>query len=213
MNVKTIENEINHFEANFFKDITKVVEDNHELIDRNKLLQPKENYVIVIDFLNSLIKQFEYSDSRVMSDTLSLLQEDVNNLYDFYKDKSHSIGNASSVFKQFIEQSYIDKKNLQKYLLTNKEFQNIFFDIFKEIFARDQKYILDSLLIVLNSKVYYLDRLLWLEVSKSDKIMQSLHILDSSITDSKNYLIHKIAVTPTISKDYKYLQQCLRIYK
>jgi len=213
MNLQTIENEINQFETTFFEDITKVVEDNHELIDNNKLFQPKENYVITIDFLNTLIKQFAYTDSRIMSDTLSLVQEDVNSLNNFYKDKNNSIGDARSVFKQFIEQSYKNKKNLQKYIKTNKEFQKIYFDIFKEIFERDKKYILDSLLIVLNSKTYYLDRLLWLEASKSDRIMQSLRILDSNITDSKNYLIHKVKVTPNIAKDYKYLQECLRIYK
>lgn len=236
MNISDIEDEVYNFSSVFFQDIFALVEDDLDFIENNGLSVPKKNYVIAIDYLDMVIKYFFTLDHNIaMGDTFRKLHTDVNNLYKLYKEQKDILQNIEEIFqKEFKKKSNIlnayseeisqykgvedlsteEKSDLKIILEYYKELETICFETFKRILRDDNKDTLSSLLIILNSKTYYLDELFWAEASKSDAINRLFRTQKiSGEINSKNYLIYRLSVMIPYTKDYEYFKHCLRIYK
>ncbi|WP_294962172.1 hypothetical protein [Sulfurimonas sp.] len=95
-----------------------------------------------------------------------------------------------------------------------KEFKEVYFSTFQEIFKDDLKYFLESLSLCLNSKTYYFDKLLWKEAESSLVIKKHLQALEiNNKLNTRDYLLYTTDLMRPYTEEYEYLQSCLRIYK
>jgi hypothetical protein len=95
-----------------------------------------------------------------------------------------------------------------------KAMRAIYFEVFQNDYIDQGKEVINSLQNILNCKIYYLDRLLWIEAIESAPIWRSLKMLriDKKI-NSKKYLEYRLGVALPYTQDYAYMQKCLRIYR
>jgi len=235
MDLKTIEDEIYEFTTAYFDEVADTVEGEIEFIENNNLYIPKENYTIVTDFLNTTLINFRVYDSKFMSSTLDKVHKDAKILQELYKNLKKRTEDIKNIFntyfissspiltafakeiiaqKEKVEDSIEDRKLLKKLMLDFKELQNIYYEIFSEIFSEDKTYYTKGILEALNSKAFYFDKLLWKEALESDVIKRRLKSLISENTpNTKNYLLYTTGLMRPYTKEYQYLQSCIRIYK
>ena len=235
MDIQTIKDEILTFNNNYFYNIVSITSDYSNFIDKNNLYYPKEDYTILFYYLNSLLNHFKNIDPSIETTLLAKVHRDVeyiNRIYLELKEKTADIENIFSkhfthkskvlnTLEKEINQynnikniSYENKKILKNYVTHYESLKAIYFTNFKEIFIDNRKYFLSLLLHILNSKIYYLDKLLWIQVSMSNLIMRNFKGLHKkNIINSQLYLKYKLTVILPYSKDYEYLQKCLRIFK
>jgi len=94
-----------------------------------------------------------------------------------------------------------------------KELKAIYYDYFNEIFNNKKTELLKTILKILNSKVYYLDKLIWLEAESSSIVKKHLtNLLASNKANSKNYLLYMLSKTRPDTQKHKNIQLYLRIY-
>ena len=235
MDIQTIEDEVNLFNRDFFEDVAEVCEEGFDFIDSNKLLQPKENYTILFKFLDTLFNHFTSLDHLIINDTLVTLHKDIVNLNQLYtdlKEKSYdlkdicanqvlsqsklitAIVNELQEYKKITHVTVSNKKTFKTNFSNYEKLRIVYYKLFKEIFVDERDYFLSSLLNILNTKIYYFDKILWLEAAQSETILKSLKDNDSDgKVGSKYFLSHKIQVILPYSKDYVYFKKCLRIFK
>jgi len=235
MDIQTIEDEINLFNMNFFEDVAEVCEEGLDFISNNHLHQPKENYTLLYKFSNTLFSHFKSLDYLIIDDTLSKLQKDIfnlNYLYSNLKEMSSDIKNICTsqvlkkskliqsiedqlqAYKKITNISVTERKTLKSHFSNYEKLRIVYFKLFKEIFIEEREYFLSSLLNILNTKIYYFEKLLWVKAAQSETILRSLK--DISINGeigSKYFLAHKLKVIMPYSKDYIYFRKCLRIFK
>lgn len=235
MNNDMIRDEIAQFNDNFFAHILDIIDENFDFIDANDLIEPKANYLLIFDFLNTTINHFSNLDHDFMDGTLKKLHRDVNNIYKIYQKHKLQQEKLEELFKtEFLNKSKlfnqmksniieirglpsmdeVDRETVEIIKDHYRAMRTIYFDFFQEDYTEQSKEILSSLENILNCKIFYLDNLLWIEAPESETIWRSLKILriDQDI-DSKKYLEYRIKVALPYTKDYAYMLKCLRIYK
>lgn len=235
MTINEIKNDIQMFNDNYFNELLNSVDANFEFIDSNNLFQAKNNYLFLLPYLNASIKYFSSLDYRLMDATFQKLHTDINNLHEIYQIQKRSLSSIKELFnKKFLPKVplFIDMKD-ELYTINNSDIQydedketiqlihshydamkEIYFENFQTLYIKDSRYILNSLEEILNSKIYYLDKMLWLEAPKLDNIWRALKVLKiDSMIDSKKYLEYRLKVSLPYTDEYKYLKQCLRIYQ
>ena len=107
-----------------------------------------------------------------------------------------------------------DKKTLQIIKEHYTKLKLIYFELFKDDFLAQSHEISISLKNILNSKAFYFDKLLWEEANKSliiTRVLRNIH--KDNIMDSKLYIKHRLSIDLPYTDEYKYLQQCLKVYK
>nr|WP_321267159.1 hypothetical protein [uncultured Sulfurimonas sp.] len=235
MDLTIIEEEIFKFNKDFFSEISTTTQRCLNFIELNHFHIPKENYTIVGEFLHSTLKNFRILDSTFMSSTLKKIDLDVMNLKALHnktlsnsKDIKHIFESefiaSSPSFTRFAKEvlkaqqiqnpSDEQRKNKKHLLAMMIELKDIYYTTFLEIFKEDQKYFLESLMIVLNSKTYYFDKLLWKEASASIALTKHFQVLKiKNKLNTKDYLLYTTGLMRPYTKEYQYLQSCLRIYK
>ncbi len=232
MNINNIKEDISEFNSIFFKDVTYVIESGLAFIEAHKLIKPKEKYITIMNFLNTTINYFTQIDKEIIDDTFRKLHNDVNFFYSLHRKERSRTENVKLIFqKDFLPRSAAFKKiahDIQKFenikgttsqeekFLARlrkdyKELEAIYFENFKVIFVEHKKKLLKSLLVILNSIIYYLDRLLWVQVAGSKEIADTIKM--KNCTSSRDYIINKLRVTMKYEQNYQYLQECLRVYK
>ncbi len=232
MNITTIENEISAFTDEYFEEIQIIAGDYIRFIQKNELYEPKENYTILFKYLSTLFNHLKSIDSAVIDSTLSKLYIDFEYIYELHANLKINTLDLKVIFqKKFIYKSTVlrvlekeinryknivnisleEKKALKQYTQEYEQLQDIYFRYFEDTFTEEKKYFLSILLDILNTKTFYLDKLLWMQVSKSDLIMRRLNMHKK--INSKIYLTYKLTVILPYSKDYEYFQKCLRIFK
>ncbi|EDZ63611.1 hypothetical protein SMGD1_1179 [Sulfurimonas gotlandica GD1] len=235
MDLTIIEDEIYKFNRVFFAEVSEAAERCLNFIEQNNLHIPKENYTIVGDFLNTTLRNFRVLDSTFMSSTLKKLNADVKYLKTLYDETIEETHNVKEIFEsEFIasspsfshfarevlkaqsirnptDEQRKERKKLSAMLL---ELKDIYYSTFEEIFNDDKKYFLESLMLSLNSKTYYLDRLLWKEATASIVITKHFQVLKiKNKLNTRDYLLYTTGLMRPYTKEYQYLQSCLRIYK
>jgi len=236
MNINDVEDEIYGFCNLFFKDIDPIVEDGIALINDNGLVQPKENYRVLIEYLSTTLNHFKNLDYSVIDETLKKLHRDVLYLDKVYTIKKEQASNIEHIFKhKFLNKSPLfislsanilklkntnnlsdeEKLSYKKLMREFQELEKIYYEVFQKIFVEDRTYFLNALLVILNTKTFYLDKLLWKQVCTSETIMKTLKGVSKTnkCINSKLYLGHRLNIIIPYSKDYKYLQKCLKVYK
>ena len=236
MDENTIEDEIYDFCDTVFKSIKSDIEDEIEFIESNNLFQPKDNFFILFDYLNATINYFRNLDNSIMQGTFRKLYTDVNSSYKHYEKYKEMFGDSKDIFhNQFLKKSEIfsmfyeellERKNApdqtieeqqeyKKLIRLYKELRAYYYEKFETIFEGDKKYYLNALLATINTKMYYLDKFLWREVTKSRTIMRTLREVETndSVMDSKSYIKYRVGVIMPTSKEHPYLQRCLKVYK
>jgi len=235
MNLTIIEEEIYKFNKDFFYDISQIAEQCIDFTEQNHLHIPKENYTIVGNFLAATLKSFRVIDSTFMSPTLKKISKDVKTLQNLCDSVSNETQNLREIFEsEFIKSSPSfssfarevlrvqsiripsdeDRKERKKLSIMMIELKAIYYKLFEEIFNEDKKYFLSLLKQALNSKTYYFDKLLWHEASKSNVITKHFQILKiKNALNTKDYLLYTTGLMRPYTKEYQYLQSCLRIYK
>ncbi len=235
MDLTIIEEEVYTFNRDFFAEISEVTERCLNFNEQNHLYIPKENYTIVGNFLHTTLKSFRILDSTFMSSTLKKLDEDVKYLQTLRDKTMEETNNIKDIFElEFIASSESfsrfakevlkahdirnpndeqrkERKRLSTMLI---ELRDIYYSAFEEIFQGDKKYYLESLMLSLNSKTYYFDKLLWSEAESSIVITKHFQVLQiKNKLNTKDYLLYTTDLMRPYTKEYQYLQSCLRIYK
>lgn len=235
MVIEDIEDEIYSFDDNYFNDYISVIDKEMEFLEKHSLECPKENYLLLYDFLTSTIVNFKNIDYMTVDSTLKKLYLDVTYLHKLYVKMNDLKDNVQDVFeKKFLPTSEIfrnynvelqrlktlgsssiqdinDFKRMKRALNSLKE---IYYENFVQIFLEDKKNFYNDLIEILNTKLYYIDKIMWLEVKNSDAVQRHLRSLKMTRNySSKNYISHKLNVIMPYSQEYKYLKKCLRVYK
>jgi len=235
MNIQTIEDEIIQFNNTYFYETTQIVEGCLDFIQNNNLIVPKANYAIVTNFLAKMVKNFRILDSKFLTNCMSKLLNDIKILQSSYKElpktqsevlqvfKSEFIPFSpllSSMAKELLELHNLKKKSedeiaYQKRVTANfKELKDIYYKMFIEIFNDDKNYFIKAIKEILNSKSFYLDKLIWIESEKSIVLKKHFKILKmQDRLNTKSYLLYTTEMMRQYTDEYKYLQSCLRIYK
>ncbi|MDB2562020.1 hypothetical protein N9X61_00290 [Sulfurimonas sp.] len=235
MNMETIENEVFAFTDKFFAQSLEIINNNFNFMDTHQLIEPKENYFSVIHFLNTVMNHFTNLDYDFSKNTLKKLSRDIKNLQKLYAQQQEELDTLEDIFeKRFVKKTTLfiamnkevleinkssplddyDKETIRIIKQQYKQMKEIYFEKFKYDFTEQSTEILNSLKAILNSKAYYFDRLLWIEANNSNIITRSIKTIKQKNTiNSKIYLTHRLSVDLPYTDDYKYLQQCLRIYK
>jgi len=235
MNIQSIEDEIIEFNNRYFYETTQIVEGCLDFIQNNNLIIPKANYAIVTDFLAKMVKNFRVLDSKFMTNNMSKLLNDIKILQASYKQLPLTQSEVLQVFKaEFIPfsplLSSMAKELLELHNLKEKsddeivyqkratahfkELKDIYYELFIEIFSDDKKYFQKTIKEILNSKSFYLDKLIWLESEKSIVLKKHFKILKmQDKLNTKSYLLYTTEMMRQYTDEYRYLQSCLRIYK
>ena len=237
MDLNSIDDEIDNFDNLFFEDIGAILEEEVEFIEANNLIQPKDNFIFLLEYLNTVTNHFKNLDHTIMEGTFKKLHTDVNFLYSIYLKKKKQSSDIEGVFQnKFFKESpsctlltaeilkyenmpdisIQDKEEYERLVKMYKELQSVYFENFKTIFTEDRKYFLSSLQRIINTKTYYMDKFLWIEAANSKIIMSKLSdvkIALNSQIDSKSYIKYRLQVMMPYSEDYQYLQKCLKVYK
>jgi len=233
MNLDIIKNDIFLLSDDFFEEILNTIDNNYAFIDDNELLQTKENYFFLFDFLNNTITHFLNLENSFTNKTVKKLHKDTKNLYLLYQHYKKESSNIEEIFKKNIfskiplfqemeqELNYLKKPtNLDeeevklRIELHYKEMKKIYFATFKDEYQDQMQYILESLKVIINTKLYYLDAMLWNHVNLSNLLKRTLKNVDkNTLITAKIYIQYRLAVDLPYTADYKYLQDCLRTYK
>lgn len=235
MNLTIIEEEVYKFNREFFSEISYTTEECLDFIEQNYLHTPKENYTIVGEFLSNTLRNFRILDSTFMSQTLKKINSDVKYLKTLYDATIEDSRNIKDIFesefitssasfsnfaKEIIKVQNIrnptdeDRKEKKRVSALLLELKEVYYKTFQEIFKDDKKYFLESLMLCLNSKIYYLDKLLWSEASASMVITKHFQVLKiKNKLNTRDYLFYTTGLMRPYTKEYRYLQSCLRIYK
>lgn len=235
MDIKTIEDEIYQFDEEFFEDASALIEDGNNFIEDNFLYTPKENYTAVADFLNHTLENFRRMDTGFMTPTLEKLKNDIKILHSLHISTKKKSKDIKEIFNKHFLPNSMPFKVLEKEILTlrgivnksseDKEFlkltiddfrdlHTVYYETFYHIFYEDRRYYLNSILVILNSVVYYYDKLLWKEANKSKFITHRYRSKkDSSILNTRDFLIHTTDMMQPYTREYEYLRSCIRIYK
>jgi hypothetical protein len=234
MDMSIIEDSIGEFNDDILGETLDIIDDNFEFIDKYELYEPKKNYLFTLDFLNATIQNFSNLDYQFASETMRKLHRDIKNLHKLYTEHKESLNDLPTIFKRrFIPQEelfkeinlYIkrlksnailddyDKETLQIMQIHYKKMAEIYYSSFKDDYIEQSKDILSSLEKILNTKICYLDKMLWRDSIKSEVIWRSLKMLklDYKI-NSKKYLLYKLDVILPYTDEYQYLKKCLKVY-
>jgi len=236
MDIEDIEEEVYDFVDNFFLEYVDIIEYELDFIEQNNLITPRENYLILFDFLNNLVVSFRNLDYTKVDDILKKLYLDINNIHKLYNDIDADKENLKDIFnnkvlkeskiiepyvQEFLRlkavenMNSVDTKTLSKLSKDLKKFKSIYFKIFYDIFLEQREDIYQNIAYILNSKLFYLDKLIWLETSASLSVQRHYKTIGLEVDNinSKKYISKKLSTLKPQTLEYDYLKECLRIYK
>ena len=233
MNVAMIEDEVYAFTQRFFSDISQKLEDALSIIEENSLAQPREDYTILKEYINSIFNHFSNLDYQIVDPLMIKVHRDVITLTNLYKEYTKKCSSLDDIFNKELASyssilsslnkdsiNYSISKNLPKQereenllkLSSLKKFKEIYFEIFEQIFAEEKKYFLSLILQILNSKIYYLDLMIWKKAPLSKSIMSSLGLTQKQF-NSKEYIKTRLSIILPYSQEHQYLTKCLKVFK
>ena len=235
MDYKNIEDEVYQFCEEYFEDVAILSEENEIFIEDYGLYIPKENYTILVPFLQKTLKNFKILDPTFYSNTLDKLSKDLLQTTQTYAEIIKKSKNLKEIFEsEFLQESPIltnfakaiiefaqlpDKTSdelsyLKKMKKDYMKLKEVFFNIFEEIFSDDKRHYLNTINNGINAKSYYFDKLLWKEADHSITIVKhfSIRKLDEKL-NTKDYILFTTALMRPYTDEYRYLQNCLKVFK
>jgi len=234
MDVEDIRDEVDEFNESYFVEYLDLIDDNFDFIEENELILPKKNYLFTYKFLNFTMGHFSNLDYKFVSSTLRKLHNDILMLYKNLEKQKEFKNEIENVFDIFLKNSqiFIDIQNaligLQKIKTLSEDdieekkvlnthyskLKEIYFQHFYDSFIEQNRYIVSSLKDILNCKLAYFEKILWIDASKSDAITRTLRGLGLvKNLNSALYLKQRLSVALPYTDDYHYLMRCLKVYK
>jgi hypothetical protein len=156
-----------------FKDVIELIAfHKKEIIDNKQEIETEINYLKLYPFTENTIMSFSRLDIKIKTELLQKLTEDIAGMRTVYINYIKRYKSKDSFYlEKFIE--YVKKRNLPiKEYLENEKFSLMVSSKFDTMFEKlyfDQKYDLEY---IINNKGFYLDKLLWSEVNKSERIKE-----------------------------------------
>ena len=98
MTIDTLTNDILALNDNFFDTSFDIIDLHFDFIDTNALIQPKENYLLTFEFLNTSMNHFTNLDFNFVSKTLKKLHRDINNLYKLYQMHQDYVSDINKLY-------------------------------------------------------------------------------------------------------------------
>lgn len=223
MELDTVLDDVAEYNDKMFQNTLDVIDENLEFIEANELFEPKANYIFVLTYLEHTIRHFVNLDRDFLEGTLKKVHRDVENLNKLYNAINDSLSNTEKYKNAFLK-SVPMLKSIKSNMENNPNRQEHYTkisELYESCYIRnfiEQKiYILSSLKSILNTKIYYLDSMLWLHALKSEDIVRYLKISSKiDISDgmnSKKYIKFRQKVDLPYTEEYTYLGQCLRIFR
>jgi len=231
MDKKTISLVVKKFNDIYFKNIHQIVEKNFDFIDSLGLPAPKQNYLFTYDYLTYVYDIFVRIDNKFVSHTLNKLKRDIDNLQELLQIHE----DINKEYEEIFDEKFLPKSQLFTYMTQKleqlkeqdnnpkevhtlqhhlKELKKVYLALFKNDFIKENRYILKNLKEILNTKIYYFDKLLWIEAQKSYTINTKLKKINMiKGYESKMYLLEILEVIMPYSQKYKYFEKCLKVYK
>ncbi len=206
--------QIDTFINSYFNEIIKILEFEESFITENEFPVCDLDYFKLKRFLMTAIRNLKDIDDAIFTGALSKLQQDVFSLFDYH---SKFIMQNTLVrhiyetrflpnFEPYTTAGEGEKQEILKYLM----------DDFIERFTRERNSLTNRLTSATNSKAFYMDKLMWFQASKSEKIKRFFE--DSAIDgyyDSasliKYYLRHMDMEQAQNKERGQYLKEILRI--
>jgi hypothetical protein len=160
-------------------------------------------------------------DMKFLYHSLTLLEKKTESFEDVFLKRMIS---KSTIFN-LVQTQILDLKNLnnisneqrillKKYQNTLKQIYKIYYKVFYSIFFKQNALYQLELKKVLNTKIYYFDKLIWNDIEKSDSFRQRLRTLNhQKDLGSKAYISHKLEIVLPHCVEYKYLENCLKVFK
>jgi hypothetical protein len=170
--------------------------------DINLLIEIKLKFKEQVNSPQELFK----SEFIPHSYALRCYQEATNNLQDHF---NRSLSESSS---EFLNSNEIADLELKKENLV--KIKKIYYKEFKFEMLKQKKQIESSLNFIMNSKLFYFDRLMWKYARNSYKMFSDLEVigLDKNFS-SYEYLVKVLDIIRPDTQRYNYLKRCLKIYK
>lgn len=235
MKIDDIEKEIEQFSKLYFENEQNLLDQNKVFIKTKGFIEPTENYIILFKFINLLLSQVSNIDKSILNATITKLHQDINILHSVLLALKNKLLNLEQLFLQQViprskifqvletqtkyydalenksNEQYIKLQNSRKHL---KIFYNLYFQIFHEKFYKIHLSYTIEISKMFNTKIFYLDKILWLHLKDSKPFLQKLHILyHHTILNSRSYIIYKMDTLSHYSAEYQYLAQCLKVFK
>ncbi|WP_373073523.1 hypothetical protein [Sulfurimonas sp.] len=235
MNIETVENEIYDFIDEYFDEELFLVESQLDFIEDNHLITPKINYTHIYPFLSLLLSRFEVMDHDFASSIIKKTSYDVKHIEKTYGNFLEKTQHFENVFKNFFipsstvlsdyaneildlqkgaDKSSDDFKQIKHMKQNLIDLKKIYFEVFEKIFSQSYKNINNDFKMIINTKIFYLDRLIWRRATKSENIIKHLQVrkLDEAL-NAESYLNLIMSMMRPYTDEYKYLEQCLKVYK
>jgi len=215
----SIDEEISDFVQELYIKIEEIAKKELYFIEINRLIIPKENYLFLFDFLDSLLNSFIKIDYEIETPLIKKLYQDIKLIQKLH----HNYKDIHLDMYQIFNKRFLHYSNILRYLKRNltdqktrddyKKLKLLYYEKFLNQLEYKRKENSMMLLSVLNSKIFYFDRLIWKEANKSFKIEKYLDIIGIQYSvNSKEYLGFRLK-DEINSKNYLYLEKCLRVYK
>lgn len=221
--------EINRFINNYFKEANKVIEYHQLMIDDNELFRSKVDYYYLKPYIVSVIKLFSTKDASLLKGIIAKLYHDVEALSEYKESLLDKEGGVKSTFvNKFLYQTPNYKEFRQKFDAAKKakklnlvklykgkidDLYMIYKDHFVQHFSRESSYVTETLRKIINVKLYYINKILWLHVKDSEilhKYFDSLEVhFDFNL---KSYIEYQLQHFHTIQDEtlsMEYLKECL----
>ena len=221
MDFDAITDEIFEYNFAFFNEYGVVLQENNDFITKNNLIEPQENYLVLMEYLKHHVIHFKNLDSKVFDTTFLKLYSDVLELYRVYmelknidiaKKAQHYVLEESLLiqhFKKEIKNS--QSQPLQRDVNNLKKLQSIVMQEFKEMFFQERFEYIFLLQKYLNTKIFYLDAMMWKNIEQySPSLVQRLNL--KALT-SKHYIESRLKIVLPLSPQYSYLERCLKVFK
>ena len=235
MDYKTIEEEIYDFVDIYFDEELTLLEINLDFIEDNRLETPFSDYTFLHNFLKDILGKFKILDPNFISSSIIKLEDDIVQLEDTYNkflDKTKDLKEIfqstfvpkSAVLKSYAsailkmqeraEKSSDDFVDLKHKKQNLKKLKEIYFPIFEDIMYENKKIIQNDYKTCINSKMFYLDRIIWKNAYESQSIVKHMKIrkMEGEFS-SKEYLKFIMSMMRPYTDEYKYLQKCLKVYR
>lgn len=235
MNIETVEDEVYDFIDDFFDTELYLIDINLDFIENNNLLNIKVDYTHMSHFLSDILNKFDNLDPGFAPPTVKKLNYDIRNIEKTFDNFLNKTKSPKEIFKNnFLQSSktlnyyaemivkfekskektsddFLDIKHMKQNLVTLK---NIYYPIFEDIFLQNVKEITKNFKYIINTKSFYLDKMIWKYASASHSIVKHMQIrkMEGNF-DAKSYLIFVMSMMRPYTDEYKYLEKCLKVYK
>jgi len=230
MDFDAIRDEIFEYNFAFFNEYGVILQENNDFLEKNNLIKPQENYLVLFEYLKHHVSYFKNLDSKVFDNTFLKLYSDVLELYEIYMElknidiakKAHQyiledsllLKHFKSEIKYYQEQMSglpIEQETLQKSVNNFKKLQNIIMQEFKEMFFQERFEYITLLAGYLNTKLFYLDAMMWHNIKNNSPII--VKRLDLPHLESKYFIESRLKIILPLSVEYSYLERCLKVFK